>query len=94
MRRGLSDHCVRCKLPFVIGPLFVDYIPQLRQRGLRSTLHFDYRLYEDWYGHPRSDEWPAQVTLANCDSVYLGDVIDSAMRCPKCGGFAFPQDDE
>ena len=65
----------------------------MRQRGLRATLYFEYGMYEDWFGHAHSDELQAEVTLANCDSIYLGDVIDSEMRCPKCGGFAFPEDD-
>jgi hypothetical protein len=43
------------------------------------------------FGHPLDPSWPRGVTLADCDSMFLGCVIDSNMRCPKCGAFAFPE---
>jgi hypothetical protein len=93
MGRELSDHCASCGVAFVIGPLFVDYIAEFRKRGLRRTLDFDYRFYERLFDHEHSTEWPSDVSAADCDSIYLGDLIDSETHCPKCGGFAFPADD-
>jgi hypothetical protein len=91
-RREISNSCASCGVAFAMGPLFRDYISRLRERGLRRTLNFDYRFYERLCGHEPSPEWPSQVSAADCDSIFLGDVIDPEMRCPKCGGYAFPTD--
>jgi len=93
MSSNLSDRCASCGVAFVIGAFFTDFIADFWKRGLRRTLDFDYRLYERLFDHEHSTEWPSHVSPADCDSIFLGDVIDSEMRCPKCGGFAFPLDD-
>jgi outer membrane lipoprotein-sorting protein len=90
MARQVSDHCSSCGLAFIIGPLWVDYIEQLQKRGLRRTLNFDYRFYNLLFEH--APHWGPDeiVTLADCDSVFLGDIIDPEMKkCPKCGASAF-----
>jgi hypothetical protein len=92
MARQVSDCCASCGVAFVIGPVFVDYISALRGRGLRRALDFDYQLYSRMFGHEGAEGWPTYVTLEDCDSVFLGDVIDPEMRCPKCGGLAFVEE--
>jgi hypothetical protein len=89
MSRQVADHCVNCGIRFVIGPLWVDYIGQLKTRGLLRTLGFDYEFYNLLFAN--SPHWgpEGEVTLGNCDSVFLGDLIDPEMKCPKCGEQAF-----
>jgi hypothetical protein len=89
MAQQVTDHCVNCGLGFIIGPIFVDYISQLRRRGLVRTLNFDYKFYCLMFGHEDVENWPNEITLADCDSIFLGDLIDPAMVCPKCGAVAF-----
>jgi hypothetical protein len=89
MAREVQDYCSSCGVGFVIGPLFVDYISQLRRRGLHRTLGFDYRFYSLMFGYDDVESWPSDVTLADCDSIFLGDLIDPDMECPKCKSFAF-----
>lgn len=93
MGREISDHCVNCGVAFVMGPFLADYISKLRERGLRRTLDFDYRIYERMFGHEHSPEWPSDVTVADCDSIFLGCVVDPEILCPRCGRPAFPADD-
>jgi hypothetical protein len=78
-------------MSFVIGPCFVDYIDEVQRRGLRRTLDLDYRFYCALFGYGDVDAWPHNVALEDCDSIFLGDVIDPDMRCPKCGHFAFAE---
>ena len=94
MSRAIDDHCRNCKLAFVMGPLFWDYVAEVRGRGLRRTLGLDYQLYERWFGHEPAGDWPTVVSIDDCDSVYLGDVIDPDLSCPRCGEFAFGQRDD
>jgi hypothetical protein len=76
-----------------MGPENVDYIEELRRRGLRRTLDFDYAECCKRFGHPESDIPDEEVTSDNCDSLFLGRLIDVDMRCPKCGEYAFAEDD-
>ena len=93
MRRIVSDRCSNCGLPLVIGPADVDYIKELQRRGLERTLRFDYVHYLDRFDHPEVQPPADEVTEENCDSLFLGELIDIDMKCPKCGGFAFAEDD-
>src|SRR5262245_57659388 len=89
MSREMADRCANCGVAFVIGPIFVDYIDKLRKRGLRRTFEFDYRFYCEMFGHEDVECLRSVVDLSDCDSVFLGDLIDTEMTCPKCGDMAF-----
>ncbi len=91
MARLVSDQCASCGIAFVIGPLWVDYIEQLKQRGLSRTLNFDYDFYNQLFAYVPKWGPVDDVTLGNCDSIFLGDLIDPDMQCPKCGGRAFTE---
>jgi hypothetical protein len=93
MRRIVSDRCASCGLPLVIGPKDVDYIKELQRRGLERTLRFDYLHYMECFDHSESACPKEEITSENCDSLFLGELIDIDMKCPKCGGFAFAEDD-
>jgi hypothetical protein len=91
MARDVSDRCTTCGLGFLYGPVFTDFIEIIGQRGLRRTHNFEYRFYARMFGHDINTRWPSDVTLADCDSIFLGCVVDSDMKCPKCGHFAFAE---
>jgi predicted RNase H-like HicB family nuclease len=89
MARHACDRCASCGIPFVIVPLWEDYISKLQVRGLNRTLDFDYEFYNNLFAQERTWKPVDQVTMENCDSIFLGDVIDAEMKCPKCGKLAF-----
>jgi hypothetical protein len=93
MPRQIRDRCASCGISFVIGTFFADYIAYLKQRGLRRTLNFDYNLYGSMFGHGGGANWPTDVTVADCDSIFVGSPVDTEMRCPKCGEFAFAEEE-
>jgi hypothetical protein len=90
MAREVSNRCVACGFGFFYGPVFTDFITIIHQHGFRRTYKFDYRLYAKMFGHETHTPWPADVGIGDCDSMFLGCVIDADMKCPKCGQFAFP----
>ena len=55
------------------------------------TYGFNYKLYVMMFGHEDSGNWPKERPLAECDSMFLGCLVDPDMKCPKCGEFAFPE---
>ncbi len=93
MRRIVSDRCASCGLSLVIGPKDVDYIKEFHRRGLERTLHFDYAHYIERYDHPEGECPTEEITPENCDSLFLGEFINIDMKCSKCGGFTFAEDD-
>ena len=86
MKHDPLEECVSCGVALVIGPFFHDYIAEFRRRGLRRTFGFEFhRGYEKLFGHEHSDDWGVDVTPENCDSVFVGCVIDRGKLCPRCG---------
>jgi hypothetical protein len=94
MGRQVSNHCVGCGFGFLYGPIFTDFLAIAREHGFRRTYGLDYRFCAKMFGHQEDSWWPEGVTLADCDSMFLGCVVDPDMRCPKCGAYAFPERSE
>jgi len=93
MRRIVSDRCAGCGLPFVMGREDVDFIKELKRRDLQRTLNFNYPSYIQRFEHTNVTPPEGEVTAENCDSIFLGEMIDIEMKCPKCGKYAFAEDD-
>jgi hypothetical protein len=89
MMREVSNRCVACGFGFLYGPVFTDFITIIHQHSFRRTYNFEYRLYARMFGHETDTPWPEDVSLADCDSMFLGCVVDPNMKCPRCGQFAF-----
>ena len=91
MDRQVSNRCVNCGFGFVFGPVFTDFIGIIRRHGFQRTYNFDYRLYSRMFGHNDERDWQREVALSDCDSIFLGCVVDLNMKCPMCGAFAFAE---
>jgi hypothetical protein len=91
MEREVSNRCVNCGFGFLFGPVFTDFIGIIRRQGFHRTYNFDYRLYSTMFGYQSEHEWPREVAFADCDSMFLGCVVDPNLKCPRCGAFAFPE---
>jgi hypothetical protein len=90
--RQVEMQCTSCGMAFVFGPIFWDFIRDLRKCRLRRTLDFDYDFYCGAFAGDEGFEVPDdEITLTNCDSIFLGCLVDPDMRCPKCGEFAFAE---
>jgi hypothetical protein len=91
MDREVSNRCVNCGFGFLIGPVLTDFISIIRDHGFQSVYNFDYKLYAKMFGHESEREQPTEHELQDCDSMFLGCVVDPNMKCPKCGAFAFAE---
>jgi hypothetical protein len=79
------------------GPVFTDFIGLMQTLGFQKTFNFDRdmrTIYCNMFGHSYVDDTETEPALADCDSIFLGCVIDSNMKCPRCGGFAFVEHDD
>jgi hypothetical protein len=92
MSRYPSNRCVNCGFGFLFGPVFTDFMTIIKKHGFRRTYDFDYRLYTQMFGQEYDPPWPTEVSFDDCDSVFLGCLVDSKMKCPKCGQFAFAEE--
>lgn len=91
MGREVSNRCTECGFGFLYGPIFTDFIAIARKHGFQRTYGMDYRLCAKLFGYQEEPCWPEGVTLSDCDSMFLGCLVDPDMRCPRCGAFAFPE---
>ena len=78
----LQPRCAKCNIPIVGGSFFDDQLSEMLKRGLHRCYGYDY--LADNSRRARRQVPKEAVTIENCDSVIIPDIISRNTKCPKC----------